>query len=458
MRTSRATKETSKFFDTSSTAAPLRRSTRSSLARFAYNGASSNTAADHADNADSEVTFGSDIEDAVTTTVTRKRKRTATVVQPTSRRAAATRAAARTTKTETIQTETKTEHGSDAEPEAETKQKARRARKPARKTTDAATGTTTVEPPSDWEEIYALVKEMRLTGPAANAAVDTMGCERLARPGASARDRRFHTLVALMLSSQTKDTVNAEAMARLQAELPPHAPGAPPGLNLENMLAVEPALLNELIGKVGFHNNKTKYLKQAAVILRDQFDSDIPPTIEGLVSLPGVGPKMAHLCMSAENGWNRVEGIGVDVHVHRITNLWGWQQPPTKTPEETRLALQAWLPKDKWKEINWLLVGFGQSVCLPVGRKCGDCELGLRGLCRAAEKKKVIEGRKRRVEMVKEEVKMEFKGDGNGDDGVLIKKEEESVEIEEDKTAIKDVVVNEPPTEGVEVATKIKSG
>ena len=63
---------------------------------------------------------------------------------------------------------------------------------------------------------------------------------------------------------------------------------------------------------------------------------------------------MAYLCMAAENGWNKVEGIGVDVHVHRITNLWGWNQ--TKTPEETRLALQAWLPRDKWKEINWLLV------------------------------------------------------------------------------------------------------
>lgn len=259
MRSSRTTKATSKFFDTSSMAAPPRRSTRSSVARLAQNGASGNAGADSADNADSEVTFGSDIEDAVKTTVTRKRKRTATVARPASRRAAAARAlTTRTVKVETDQAEIKTEHGSDAEPDAEAKQKPRRARKPARRTTDAATGATTVEPPSDWELMYALVKEMRLTGPAANAAVDTMGCERLARPGASARDRRFHTLVALMLSSQTKDTVNAEAMARLQAELPPHAPGAPPGLNLENMLAVEPALLNELIGKVGFHNNKTK--------------------------------------------------------------------------------------------------------------------------------------------------------------------------------------------------------
>jgi endonuclease-3 len=108
--------------------------------------------------------------------------------------------------------------------------------------------------------MYALVKEMRISGPAKNAAVDTMGCERLADDDATPRDRRFHTLVALMLSSQTKDTVNAEAMARLKREMPGYAPGKPKGLNLENMLAADPGTLNEMIGKVGFHNNKTKYV------------------------------------------------------------------------------------------------------------------------------------------------------------------------------------------------------
>lgn len=178
------------------------------------------------------------------------------------------------------------------------------------------------------------------------------------------------------------------------------------------MLAVEPDRLNQLIWAVGFHNNKTKYLKQAAVILRDQWGGDIPDTIEGLVSLPGVGPKMAHLCLSS--AWGRTEGIGVDVHVHRITNLWGWHK--TKTPEETRLALQAWLPRDRWREINWLLVGLGQTVCAPVGRKCGECNLGLDGLCKAADRAKVNHGRKLREAKTEAEadaqaVKLEVVGD-----------------------------------------------
>jgi endonuclease-3 len=125
---------------------------------------------------------------------------------------------------------------------------------------------------------------------------------------------------------------------------------------------------------------KTKYIKQTAEILRDKWNSDIPDTIEGLVSLPGVGPKMAYLTLSA--AWGRDEGIGVDVHVHRITNLWGWHK--TQQPEQTRAALESWLPKDKWHDINNLLVGFGQTICLPVGRKCGDCKLAYRGLCPSA--------------------------------------------------------------------------
>ncbi|KAK0735653.1 DNA glycosylase [Apiosordaria backusii] len=454
MRTSRVARETARLFENAAAAStPLRRSSRTSTlaARFSYNTSASSSAnltkveeSDGEDEDDVKLAFGSDIEDAITTTRAAKRRRTTATSAITTAETIQSSPARRTTRIKTERTITKSEPGSDSDflsslsdnediksaIKEESKPTPRgRARKPARRVTSPS-GTTTITPPSNWEEIYNLVKEMRLHGPAANAAVDTMGCERLADPSSTVKDRRFHTLVALMLSSQTRDTVNAEAMKRLHTELPPYQPGAPAGLNLDNMLHCPPAVLNELIGKVGFHNNKTKYLLQTAQILKDKFGGDIPPTIEGLVSLPGVGPKMAHLCMSAENGWNRVEGIGVDVHVHRITNYWGWNgNKETKTPEETRLALQSWLPREKWKEINWLLVGLGQSVCLPVGRRCGDCEVGLRGLCKAADRKKVNEGRRRREGVKKEEeegvFKMEIKEDEEG--GVVMKREQERV-------------------------------
>lgn len=242
---------------------------------------------------------------------------------------------------------------------------------------------------------------MRTQGAARDAAVDTMGCHALALKTASPRDQRFQTLISLMLSSQTKDTTNYIAMRNLQTNLPACTPDAAPGLTLENILAVDADALNRMIWSVGFHNNKTKYIKAAAEILRDRHAGDIPDTAEGLMALPGVGPKMAYLCLSA--AWGRVEGIGVDVHVHRIVNLWGWHR--TAGPEATRVALQAWLPRERWAEINWLLVGLGQTVCTPeVGRRrCGECEVGLRGLCRASDKAKVNVGRRAREEGLKVE-------------------------------------------------------
>jgi adenine-specific DNA glycosylase len=87
------------------------------------------------------------------------------------------------------------------------------------------------------------------------------------------------------------------------------------------------------------------------------------------MALPGVGPKMAHLTMQV--AWKNVIGIGVDTHVHRISNRLGWVK--SNTPEQTRMQLQRWLPHEYWGVVNLLLVGFGQKVCLPINPKCSDC-------------------------------------------------------------------------------------
>lgn len=163
-----------------------------------------------------------------------------------------------------------------------------------------------------------------------------------------------------MLSSQTKDTVNAGAMKRLQT-LP---------LTIPNILACEESQIAEMIRPVSFYRRKAIYLQKTAQILTDQYDSDIPSTLEGLQQLPGVGPKMAHLTM--QYAWGRSLGIGVDVHVHRISARLGWTKN-AKTPEDTRKQLEDWLPPSLWTEINPLLVGFGQTVCLPLRPRCSTC-------------------------------------------------------------------------------------
>ncbi|KAJ5683688.1 uncharacterized protein N7477_000033 [Penicillium maclennaniae] len=398
MRTSRASKEASKVFQALSP--PARRSTRNSslnasaLRSFAFNAnpaetQSVPTIAHLPARSDDESSLSSadtaDIEDLLEPPTKRRKRNASTKSLPTLSR-----------------TPRKVLKKEDPDEKPEAPAKARRL--PARKTRDAQ-GELVMEPPSNWETMYNIVKKMREDNP--TAPVDTMGCAELFWRPSSPKDRRFQTLIALMLSSQTKDTVTAVAMQRLHTELGEQAdcvdiiktenpecigdvqvkteeedikiPVKDSTLNLSNILAVSPTKLNELIEKVGFHNNKTKYIKAAALILRDKFDGDIPSTPEELMSLPGVGPKMAYLCMSA--AWGKHLGIGVDVHVHRITNLWGWHK--TKTPEETRLALQSWLPKEKWHEINKLLVGLGQTACGPVKRRCDECYLAGTKLCKS---------------------------------------------------------------------------
>ncbi|XP_078274672.1 endonuclease III-like protein 1 isoform X2 [Rhinoraja longicauda] len=127
--------------------------------------------------------------------------------------------------------------------------------------------------------------------------------------------------------------------------------------------------------------SKVRYIKQTTAILKERYGGDIPNTVSELLHLPGVGPKMAHLVMKL--AWDHVSGICVDTHVHRITNRLQWLGKETKTPEKTRLALEEWMPRELWSETNWLLVGFGQQICLPVNPRCPGCLN--RDICPAAK-------------------------------------------------------------------------
>ncbi|KAK3081729.1 hypothetical protein LTS18_003344 [Coniosporium uncinatum] len=424
MRTSRIAQDSARLIGSlSSTGRPLRSTRAKKLQGFAP-GASTTASPQQRDQVGEEFYLESDSDlstapsspqesnDVAHTAILngdRKRKRNSEIA---------------TTNKNTVVEETVTTRTSPREKDPEVAKgsaKTKKTRRQPAKKIKLPDGVDKVEPPINWEEVYESTQEMRRE---VIAPVDTMGCESLAEPTQPRKVQRFQTLVALMLSSQTKDTVTAVAMKRLQEELRG-------GLTVQAILAVEPTLLNTLIGKVGFHNVKTKNIKRVAQILADDFDSDIPPTIDGLTSLPGVGPKMAYLCMSS--AWGRDEGIGVDVHVHRITNLWGWHK--TNTPEETRASLEAWLPREKWHNINHLLVGFGQTICTPVGRKCGECTLAEKGLCPSAVVAKTV----------KKRVKKEAVTDADAGTDMIVKEEkvatvgEVEVEDVENRAPIGDI-------------------
>ncbi|CAA9299609.1 MAG: Endonuclease III [uncultured Gemmatimonadaceae bacterium] len=86
------------------------------------------------------------------------------------------------------------------------------------------------------------------------------------------------------------------------------------------------------------------------------------------MSFKGVGPKCANLALGVATG---TAGIAVDVHVHRVTNRWGYVA--ARTPEATMAALERVLPRRYWVEINRLLVPFGKHVCTGARPKCSTC-------------------------------------------------------------------------------------
>ncbi|NGZ10125.1 MAG: endonuclease III [Nitrospira sp. LK70] len=170
----------------------------------------------------------------------------------------------------------------------------------------------------------------------------------------------FLILISTLLSLRTKDRTTREAGDRLfvMARTP------------EAMLKLSLKRLERIIYPVGFYRIKAKAIHQISSKLLDEYGGMVPDSIDELVTLPGVGRKTANLVVTIGYG---KPGICVDIHVHRISNRWGYIK--TKTPEESEQALRLTLPKQYWIIYNDLLVPYGQNLCLPVSPLCSTCKL-----------------------------------------------------------------------------------
>lgn len=127
------------------------------------------------------------------------------------------------------------------------------------------------------------------------------------------------------------------------------------GLSIDSMNEIKEAELQKLVKFVNFYINKSKYIKKIAAIIKDEYKGNLPHDVDKIVKLPGVGYKIAVLFVN--HATNNAIGIGVDTHVHRVSNRIGWIS--TKNPNETMKDLEAFVPKEHWFDINKLLVGFG---------------------------------------------------------------------------------------------------
>ncbi len=168
----------------------------------------------------------------------------------------------------------------------------------------------------------------------------------------------FRVLVSCLLSLRTRDEVTASASARLfaLADTP------------EKLVELDPVQVEKAIYPVAFFRNKTRSLFHICETLIDNHEGNVPESLEQLLKLKGVGRKTANLTLILGHG---KPGICVDIHVHRISNRWGFLK--SKSPDETEMILREKLPKRYWMEYNDLLVSFGQNICKPQSPHCSQC-------------------------------------------------------------------------------------
>jgi endonuclease III len=168
----------------------------------------------------------------------------------------------------------------------------------------------------------------------------------------------FEQLVSCIISIRTFDEVSLPAAKRLLGRARTPA----------EMSRLTPREIEVLIRPATFGERKAEQIQALARRVVDEFGGELPCDREVLLSFSGVGPKCANLALGIACD---EKVISVDIHVHRITNRWGYVK--TSTPEKTIDALAAKLPKKYWVEINALLVPFGKHICTGQRPKCSTC-------------------------------------------------------------------------------------
>jgi endonuclease III len=167
----------------------------------------------------------------------------------------------------------------------------------------------------------------------------------------------FEQLVACILSIRTYDEVSLVAARRLFAAA--RTPAAVARLTASR--------IDALIGDVTFHRAKAEQIREIARET-ERAGGTLPCDADRLRAFRGVGPKCAHLALGIACGDRR---ISVDIHVHRVTNRWGYVR--ATSPEATMAALEQVLPSRYWVELNALLVPFGKHICNGRLPKCSTC-------------------------------------------------------------------------------------
>jgi endonuclease-3 len=205
-----------------------------------------------------------------------------------------------------------------------------------------------VKKPFDADEVFGRLRAA--TAPFARAALFELRDEGYASA--------FEQLVACILSVRTRDETMLPVARRLFERA--RTPAALAELTVDE--------LDGLIRESSFHRAKAENLLEIARRVVAEHGGGLPCDEGVMLGFRGVGPKCTNLVMGIACDEPR---IGVDIHVHRVTNRWGYVRAPT--PEATMAALEQVLPRRYWVEINERLVPFGKHVCTGRLPHCSTC-------------------------------------------------------------------------------------
>ena len=180
----------------------------------------------------------------------------------------------------------------------------------------------------------------------------------------------FQLLVATILSAQCTDKRVNSVTPELFARFPDAAA----------MAKAKPSELEALIKSTGFYRNKAKSILGASRVLVDEFGGVVPQTMDELLRLPGVARKTGNVVLGS--GFDKAEGIAVDTHVIRLSNL--WKLTSHKEPVKIEKDLCALLPRERWTRTGHQIIWHGRRVCDARKPKCEVCTLAK--LCPSARK------------------------------------------------------------------------
>ena len=174
-------------------------------------------------------------------------------------------------------------------------------------------------------------------------------------------DSPFHLLLAVILSAQCTDKRVNQVTPALFKAYP----------DVESLAEASEEEVFEYIRSVSYPNNKTRHIINAARMLRDEFGSEIPQSLDELVKLPGVGRKTANVMLSVV--WNKA-AMAVDTHVFRVSERIGLTTN-SKTPLATEKRLVKHIPSDKIAKAHHWLILHGRYVCTARNPKCRNCAI-----------------------------------------------------------------------------------